>query len=299
MYPQAISDLTGVNMTSYIDLQIFLGKFRNIVVGIQKMHSLGLVHHDLKPLNILVLGSTNTTNKPRRQTYKISDLDSINAIADFNSTSVSHVTRLTNNWCYNYFPASVVLLLPITDTITAGKQLSRQIDLQTADMAITEGLKSEDNQSYYAGMERTFNSFKQHINKLLQNDPMNNKFTSILDNINSNKFGSSTSEADTQKLVSIIHQIHANISSEFGASNMESFRDILVKYVDIYGLSMCLYDMIFQLLSKMSAPLDSNIINTLERIFTFMNVTLTYLYFEKKHFNMNIVDLYDKIIMST
>ena len=312
IYPKALYDMMSIKLETFADFDAFLRNFRNIVAGIQVLHKHGVVHHDLKPGNILVLG--NKTDS-RKQHYKISDLDSMEFCNNFTDELEAQASRLLKNWGYDYFPSCITLLASTISAKSSGTGNS-QIDSTIAKIKISDGMKPDES-NYY---EKTFNQgtseriqqdallFMQQLQRVLPK--MASNIRDRLLEINRNKFGtidlndndlSDGSVGFNSQKYQVLVDINSKIASILNLNRELSLDDkhtILVKYVDIYSLGQSLLDMTKKYITTTSEVFSDGMYRKISDIFDFALDLLTYAYFEAGLYNNDILSLYDERILN-
>jgi serine/threonine protein kinase len=312
IYPKALFDMNSIKLATFTDFDAFLRNFRNVVAGIQVLHKHGVVHHDLKPGNILVLG--NKTDG-RKQHYKISDLDSMEFCNNFTDELEAQASRLLNNWGYDYFPSCITLLASTIHAKSSGTGNS-QIDSTIANIKISDGMKPSEfnsaekifNQSACERIQHETLLFIQQLQRVLPN--MASKIRDILFEINRNKFGtlqlndndlSDGSTGFNPQKYQVLVDINSKIASILNSNRKLSLEDkhtILIKYVDIYSLGQSLLDMTKKYITTTSEVFSDGMYRKISDIFDFAAEILTYAYFDAELYNDDILGLYDERILN-
>ncbi len=297
-YPKAAGDLEHLKLTTYTEFVNFLHNFRNIVKGIQVLHDTGIVHHDLKPLNILTFKSDNSNSL-----YKISDLDTLKKLDDFTSDNIKkeHITRLFNTWGYEYFPTCITLLTAIF------KSVDNNIDPVYSNSTIHDGFNVEFNKQASVRVGKETNDLLQHLTKILP--PSSFSINAIID-IQRNKYGAAkptdSELADESGNIStskfkLLTQFNSRIASLLNSAtpslSIIDKRNILLKYVDVYSLGRSILEMLEQYITKSSEIFNDKMKQHIDSIIDFLYSILTYAYFEDEIYKKDILSLYEEHVI--
>ena len=311
LYPKALSDMSEVKLSNHAEFIMFLEKFRNVVAGIQVLHKHGLVHHDLKPPNTLVLGSKTDI---RKQHYKISDLDSMQNVNNFTNESEDQVSRLFNNWGYDYFPTCSTLIASTLAAKSSGTSRA-QINGAVANTWISHGMErnKEDpytntfNQNSSTYIQKDMQVFIRHIKRVLPDKA--SELSSILLDINRSKFGTIQLDDDNlsdggagfnapkYKVLTDINSKIAGILNSDRNLSLDDKHNILVKYVDIYSLGQSLLEMTKNYITAAHGVFDEAAAHKIIDVFDFAFNLLTNAYFDQEIYNNDILSVYDESVL--
>lgn len=296
-YPKATGGaLSDLQITNYSEFIESLYNFKNIVMGIKTLHSYKIVHHDLKPLNILI------QEKKQKHFYKISDLDTLTKFDDFTVDNIKkqHINRLLHSWGYEYFPTCITLLNSVLQSV------DNNIDPESSDSIIYKGFFEEFN--IYAA-HRNGAHTKLILEKFKTFFKSKSNADLILQLINRNKFGvtniknyelyDSRGRIDNEKYI-MLSKYNKYIADSLNSNTEISFsekRDVLLKYVDIYGIGRCILELVVKFIEKNTAELDSDTIKHIESIIEFVYNLLTDAYFVEKIYNNDILELYEQNVI--
>jgi len=302
-YKKAIGgDLDSIKLNSPVAFTDFMNKFRNIAEGIDLLHTYRLVHHDVKLGNMLSLQLDGHTK------YLISDLDSIRQLDFFTeenyevlkaSDNSFDFERLFINWAYEAFPSCITLLAPVL--------LSKdgQINSSFSENLIATGLSEEWNNNAALGCEVWFTKLYKNFTQIL---PANKK-QELLINIKLiflNKYGNQNLKGDfmnTKERQDKYNNLVKN--NKFIANVLNStrlpivdIRDILLKYVDVYGFCMSLLWKINELIASKPTdePYSDDMIDYFINAISILKSIMTSEYFEKRLYEQNLVSLYQQLL---
>ena len=292
-------DLDSILVNSPAAFIDFMTKYKNIVAGLDILHSYRLAHLDVKLANMLCI--YDAENK-----YVLSDLDTIRPFdyftmeyfesLDKDDIKLFDLTRFFNNWSYEYFPTCITLLTA-TLASTDGK-INSKMSLNS----LSYGLKNEWNKEAAIGCQRMFLLIYKKLKKL-QPDTTKN----IIENLRHifwNKYGNHdfngdfTDATEEQKKYAYLYQFNKVIAEDFNTSNIQpiDIRNILLKYVDIYGASMSIIRKIFQFLYETPEDLITpEIIDYLGNIIQLIKSIMTIDYFRKKLYEQTFLNLFEQI----
>ena len=311
IYPKALFDVSNIELESFQNFETFLHNFRNIVAGVQLLHKNDIVHHDLKPGNMLVLASKTDVSK---QKYKISDLDSMEFSYNFTNESEEQVSRLFNNWGYEYFPTCSTLLASTLAAKSSGTSRA-QINGAVANTWISHGMErnKEDpniitfNQGASKRIQKATLAFIQQIQRVLPDKA--SELSSILLDINSSKFGTILLDDDNlsdggagfnaqkYKVLADINSKIVGILNLNRKLNLDDKHIILVKYVDIYSLGVSLLEMTKKYITTTQEIFNDKMSLKIKKIFDFAAELLTYAYFDAETYNNDILSVYDESVL--
>ena len=298
-YPKATGgDLDHLQINNYTEFVNCLHYFKNIVKGVQVLHNKGIVHHDLKPLNILIQKNNKNTSY-----YKISDLDTLKKLDDFTIDNIEkeHVNRLLNTWGYKYFPTCITLLISVLKSsdntiksvdsnyvirdgfdITFNIDSGKNVGIETA--ALVTRFKNILPTSQYGIPTITdINRNKYGVTKI--NDY---ELTDASGNISNDKFTLLTQLND--QIARLLNNPKANLS-------IIDKRNILLKYVDIYSIGRSILDVLAKYITNSAEVFDDKIKQHIESIMDFLYYILTYTYFEDEYYNKDILGLYEQYVL--
>ena len=282
--------LDDLEIGTFKDFNKFLVKFKNIVNGITLLHSKELVHHDLKPANILC------KTIMQKRYYLISDLDTICPVDKFNinelhSNNNFNISRLLENWTYDYWPSCITLL---NSCLMAKKDIiSDNASIYYSILYINTKLLQPDN--YISKCHNTFKYLIQGIRKII---PDSTIIQGYLNEIFKYRYGSDTIDEDIMDTINGIllkknkdalvanNKQIADLISNRGLS-INEIRNILLKYVDIYSLCMSIINMVNNFLDK-SIPrnleMGAIISQFFNKLFLFLSICMTNQYFKMQIF---------------
>lgn len=298
-YPKADGgDLESLQINNYTEFVNFLHNFINIIKGIQILHEKGIVHHDLKPLNILILKLNSN-----KQYFKISDLDTLKKLDDFTSDNIKkeQIIRLFNTWGYEYFPTCITLLMAIF------KSADNNIDPIYSNSTIHDGFGIEFNNQASVRVGNKTNTLIQHLTKIL---PPSSFSINAISDIHRNKFGvikltdnkliDKSGNISTSKF-NLLTQFNSRIASLLNSAtpnlSIIDKRNILLKYVDIYSLGRSILEMLEKYITNSSEIFDDKTKQHIDSIIDFLYSILTYTYFEEELYKKDILSLYEQHVI--
>jgi len=304
-YPKATGgDLASLRIYNYTDFVECLHNFKNVIMGIIMLHKYGIVHHDIKPLNIMI--QINNNKEPPQITYKISDLDTLKHIDDFNPDNLKkeHINRLLVSWGYDYFPTCITLLNPVL------KSSDNIIKAREANIIIGNGFDYQYNIDSAIRHGRFIKLLMDKLKLIFGNKA---PIIETLEFINLYKFGVTDSkkygllntlgdsDIEKYKLINFINSEIAEIlNTVVPELSMVQKKNILVKYVDIYSLGMSLLEIVNKFVNGQDEIVDSQVKQHIESIMDFIYLLLTKDYFIDKKYSDDLIKLYEeKVLLNT
>lgn len=291
-------DLKKVKINDVTDFKKFLQSYIGIINGITELHKYNIIHHDLKPANILVF------TQKKYDSYKIADLDSLENISLFTQNNLYkfHSERLFKFWTYNYFPTISVLLPSV---ISFPKP---ELNKKNLSSILSSGLSIKNTKKW---MSDLLLLVKDAVPILKQKIPNNTYLLSIIMKIINEKYGASQADSNyiyqlingtnkeeiIQKLVNI-NSGHLNILKQiYDTKGFFKVRNLLIKYVDIYAVGMTFFEKIIDYINNSSEEFSDEIKNLLERALRFSSYLLVFdEYIKNKIYALDLHDLYVGII---
>ena len=300
LYPKSdMGSLDKLDIKTYDDVIQMLISYKNIAIGISLLHTKDLIHHDIKPDNILIF------TKQSGYIYKIADLDTILPIDAFNNTEKKknsfHISRLFDYWAYQYFPSSIILLFDAIDN----PSLDNTISATRVESELNVALIKHENQSYCNLVSTLFFNAIKKLNSVgVKNDrPIIRNLLDILSEkygiskegdyeLMSQKYGTDESKL---KHVKAANKKIANALNANTTLTMTEKQNILLKYIDVYAF---FYSILEKLLTFISIcdniELELKKLTEYEKIMDVCRTILTHKYFEQQEYKNNILQLYYK-----
>ena len=264
----------------------------------QVLHSNGVVHHDLKPLNILIQKNNKNTSY-----YKISDLDTLKKLDDFTIDNIetAHVNRLFNTWGYEYFPTCITLLSSILK--------SRNTTIKSADSneVIQKGFYIKYNVDYGKYVGKAIEALVTRFKNIF---PPSSFSITALAGIGYNKYGvekindyelTDAFGNMSKEKFDILTKLNAQIAKLMNEANLSLIdkRNILLKYVDIYSIGRSLLGILDHYIIRSTEVFDEQMKQHIESIMKFLYYILTYTYFEAGFYKKDILELYTKHVLQS
>jgi hypothetical protein len=298
-YPKATGgDLGHLQINNYTEFVNCLHYFKNIVKGVQVLHNKKIVHHDLKPLNILI--QKNNKNTPY---YKISDLDTLKKLDDFTIDNIEkqHVDRLLTTWGYEYFPTCITLLISIL------KSRDNTIKSDDSNYVIRDGFKVKFNVDSGKRVGKDTEALVARFKNIL---PSSQYGIPTITDINRNKYGvtkindyeltdasGNISNGKFTLLTQLNGQIARLLNNPEANLSLIDKRNILLKYVDIYSIGRSLLELLNNYITNSTEVFDDKMKQHIESIMDFLYYTLTYTYFEDQYYSKDILELYEQQVL--
>ena len=293
-------DLDGVRANSIESFKDFMMKYQNIVKGIDLLHSHGLVHHDIK------LGNMLSVQMGAETKYLISDLDTIRQFDYFTNENYNKLQqnddsfdfdRLFLNWAYEYFPTYITLLAPV---LLSEDDVSH--NSAYADNLLSIGIVDEWNVAAASSCQIWFNELYKKLHKILPADK--NSTLSDIRLIFLHKYGNDKLNGDfkakDERQYKLNNMMRTNryISDRLNNSGLTliEMRNILLKYVDIYGATISILRKLFEFTKDFAGPYTPEIIDYLINIIQVVKSILTAEYFGNKLYEQTFSNLYEQIL---
>ena len=306
-----LDEVSNENIKSIDDIIVMLVRFGNVVAGVSKLHSKDIVHLDIKPDNILVFETGKNIE------YKLSDLDDITQLQDILGDQTKFPNKVLAGWAYMYYPTTSLLLCNLfklsilepytqyckwsnicpnsanSDNSTNSEinkthiNIIKQI-LDTAKTVITATCEASERQSYL-GLLSIFSMHKIGFD-ILSKEPheLLELFCPKTSSIN-----------DTNSAMEYLDKRNTDVDNMLNEPQIKPAEklNILLKYVDVYGIGISLLSIVFSAISYVlphstATPDKKRIQEIIRLVMAFLTKILTTEYFEQEIYSKNLSELY-------